>query len=78
MAGGGKKTIVRRLLAGCALLAADAAMAEEPPSIELLEFLAEWQTGDGEWLDPAVLEDVVPLPEPGEERDVRASDAQAD
>jgi hypothetical protein len=26
------------------------------PSIELLEFLGEWEDEDGEWLDPAVLD----------------------
>ena len=25
---------------------------EEKPSMELLEFLGEWQTKDGEWVDP--------------------------
>ena len=30
---------------------------DEAPSLELLEFLGEWETGDGEWLDPAELED---------------------
>ena len=28
----------------------------EPPSMELLEFLLEWETGDGQWVDPAELE----------------------
>ena len=27
------------------------------PSLELLEFLAEWETDDGQWLDPETLED---------------------
>ena len=27
----------------------------EPPSAELLEFLADWETADGEWLDPMEL-----------------------
>jgi hypothetical protein len=31
--------------------------SEAPPSLELLEFLAEWETEDGEWVDPALLED---------------------
>jgi len=30
---------------------------EAPPTLELLEFLAEWETDDGEWIDPAMLED---------------------
>ena len=27
-----------------------------PPSMELLEFLGEWETDDGEWLDPTKLD----------------------
>ena len=44
------------------LLGAGAAYAEppatggEPPSMELLEFLAEFETEDGEWIDPQELE----------------------
>lgn len=34
------------------LLAAD---AMETPSLELLQFLGEWETSDGEWLDPIEL-----------------------
>ena len=30
---------------------------DEAPSLELLEFLGEWETSNGEWLDPAELED---------------------
>ena len=30
---------------------------DDTPSLDLLEFLGEWETGDGEWLDPAQLED---------------------
>lgn len=26
--------------------------SEDKPSMELLEFLGEWQTKDGEWVDP--------------------------
>ena len=26
--------------------------SDETPSMELLEFLGEWQTKDGEWVDP--------------------------
>lgn len=33
-------------------LVADAA---ETPSLELLEFLGNWETTDGEWLDPLLL-----------------------
>jgi hypothetical protein len=28
------------------------AASDESPSMELLEFLGEWQTKDGEWVDP--------------------------
>ncbi|WP_455366800.1 hypothetical protein [Kaarinaea lacus] len=31
---------------------AKAASDEGNPSMELLEFLGEWQTKDGEWVDP--------------------------
>ena len=31
--------------------------SEESPSLEFLEFLAEWETADGKWIDPAMLED---------------------
>lgn len=43
-----------------ALAAAATVAAEEPvplPDAELLEFLAEWQTDDGEWTDPLALDD---------------------
>ena len=34
-------------------IALDAKAAnDERPSMELLEFLGEWQTDDGEWIDP--------------------------
>jgi len=28
------------------------AASDEKPSMELLEFLGEWQTDDGDWVDP--------------------------
>ncbi|MFQ5451165.1 MAG: hypothetical protein ACE5E9_11090 [Nitrospinaceae bacterium] len=28
----------------------------EAPSLEMLEFLGQWETGDGDWIDPAELE----------------------
>ena len=31
------------------------AKAAEPPSLELLEFLGNWETSDGEWQDPLEL-----------------------
>lgn len=30
---------------------------DDRPPLDLLEFLGEWETSDGEWLDPAKLED---------------------
>lgn len=30
---------------------------EMPPPLELLEFLGQWETDDGEWIDPQELED---------------------
>lgn len=32
-----------------------AVKAIEPPSLELLEFLGNWETSDGEWQDPLEL-----------------------
>jgi len=29
---------------------------EDIPSLEMLEFLADWETSDGQWIDPAVLQ----------------------
>ena len=29
------------------------------PSMELLEFLGSWETDDGEWVDPDLLEDTL-------------------
>jgi hypothetical protein len=31
----------------------------EMPSLELLEFLGDWETEDGEWIDPEELEQIV-------------------
>jgi len=33
------------------------AQAEAPPPLELLEFLGQWETVNGEWMDPQALED---------------------
>ncbi len=33
---------------------------EAMPSLEMLEFLADWETVDGQWIDPAILERDVP------------------
>ena len=29
---------------------------EEPPSLELLEFLADWETSEGRWIHPTELD----------------------
>jgi hypothetical protein len=39
------------------LLQAETQEDDEAPSLELLEFLGEWETSDGEWIDPEELED---------------------
>jgi hypothetical protein len=44
------------------------AIAEESPSLELLEFLGEWQTDSGEWIGPTSLDEVT-LPDDGKEED---------
>ncbi len=36
---------------------AETAKREEIPSVELLEFLSEWETDQGEWAGPAQFED---------------------
>ena len=36
--------------------AALAEQLEEMPSLEMLEFLADWETTDGKWIDPAILQ----------------------
>ncbi len=35
---------------------AESRVSEDSPSLEFLEFLGEWETSDGEWIDPAMLE----------------------
>ena len=43
------------------------ARAEEPPSLELLEFLFEWQDETGEFVDPFSLPDNTDEQTPGKE-----------
>lgn len=38
-------------------LHADEQIRGDSPAIDFLEFLGEWETSDGEWLDPNELED---------------------
>ncbi len=60
-----KKSIMgRRLLMAMIFLMNMSAVAaqgaeQDPPSIELLEFLGEWETWDGTWVDPTEFKDVV-------------------
>ena len=65
----------RDLLLGIMFMLNTSAIASEPtarelPSIELLEFLGDWETADGEWIDPAELEQMS-LPEQGPAEGVR-------
>ena len=42
----------------------------EMPSLELLEFLGDWETDDGEWIDPEELEQIALIdPEQEENED---------
>ena len=45
------------------------AFADEPPEMALLEFLGEWETNDGEWLDPSELEELPELTQTEEVQD---------
>lgn len=45
------------MLAGLCIMPAHAT-EEEPPPMELLEFLAEFETENGGWVDPTELEDM--------------------
>jgi len=61
------------LVLACLLLVSGPAPAgekttEEPPSQELLEFLADWETASGKWIDPTCLEEI-PLPKDEGEND---------
>ena len=43
---------LKRLLMLSALLLPCLVLAADAPSVELLEFLGNWETNDGEWQDP--------------------------
>jgi len=48
------------------------AAADPPPSVELLEFLADWETADGQWNDPALFDPaLLPAQEPNHETPVQ-------
>jgi hypothetical protein len=59
------------LLASLLLISPAAAQeAEEPPPLELLEFLADWETAEGRWIDPTRLNELpIPEDEGGEDKD---------
>jgi len=41
----------------------------EMPSLELLEFLGDWETDDGEWIDPEELEQIALIDQEQEEHE---------
>jgi hypothetical protein len=43
---------MNRLLVLCMLLIPCFVLAADAPSVELLEFLGDWETAEGEWQDP--------------------------
>lgn len=59
-------------LSAVLLFAAETGANEEPPSVELLEFLGSWEDDNGQWIDPLEL-----LPaenEPGDESNNEVTD----
>lgn len=54
-----------KLLLVAALLGSNAAWAEEVdvPPLELLEYLGEWEDGEGRWIDPENLQLAMPAGE---------------
>lgn len=72
----------KRLLMAMILLMNMSAFAvqgseQDPPSIELLEFLGEWETRDGTWVDPTEFEDVV-LPSEEQKDEEQKRDEKTD
>ena len=55
------------------LQAVSVAAEEALPSAELLEFIGEWEGGDGEWIDPDVLSQVA-LSDETEEKEVQGDE----
>lgn len=53
------------------IVAAEPRPAEDPPAIELLEFLGTWETTSGEWIDPTSLTDEPPASEESQLEDKR-------
>jgi hypothetical protein len=62
---------VRATLALMLLISPAAAQeTEEPPPPELLEFLADWETEEGRWIDPTRLDELpIEENEGGEDED---------
>lgn len=66
---------MNRLSFLCALLIPCFVLAADAPSVELLEFLGNWETTEGEWQDPLdFMEDLNAMEV--EEKDVNVEDAQ--
>jgi hypothetical protein len=56
----------------CAMLSAQAepsppATGDAPPSMEMLEFLANWETARGDWVDPTQFDDPLSAIHPSSE-----------
>ncbi|MDX1605026.1 MAG: hypothetical protein R3202_02470 [Candidatus Competibacterales bacterium] len=75
LASGGWLLLPAVALAGPADDATEVADRPPRPSLELLEFLGEWQTGDGRWIDPYRL--AVPTRETLTDETDRAADPVA-
>lgn len=58
----GAQVQVKSLLLAAALLGFNVVVAEEAevPPLELLEYLGEWEDQEGQWLDPQLLQLVLP------------------
>lgn len=61
-------------ITGCLLPVAIHAELADQPDLEFLEFLAEWQSDQGEWLDPLQMQELAqnehtakPIEGPGDE-----------
>jgi hypothetical protein len=72
----------RRFLMGMILLMSMSVVqvqgaGQDSPSIELLEFLGEWETQEGQWVDPAEFNDMV-LPDEEQENDEQKSEEKRD
>ena len=48
--------VIMLLLISQSTALAESPVSDDTPSLDFLEFLGEWETSDGEWVDPAMLE----------------------